>query len=86
MTALIRPPEWVEDAACARVDADLWYPEKGAVSPEAKRICKTRCRVREQCETWALDNHEQYGIWGGLSTPERQRLRKQREATQQEAA
>jgi WhiB family redox-sensing transcriptional regulator len=41
---------------------------------DAKRICST-CAVQPQCLDYGLG--EDYGIWGGLSPKQRQRLRKE---------
>jgi len=41
----------------------------------ALRICD-RCEVAEQCLAFAIKNDEQWGIWGGLSRPERQLVTK----------
>jgi WhiB family redox-sensing transcriptional regulator len=40
---------------------------------EAKRVCGG-CPVREACRGYALENEEEYGVWGGLSEAERKRL------------
>jgi WhiB family transcriptional regulator, redox-sensing transcriptional regulator len=57
---------WQERAACAQVGGDIWHPEKNASTREAKEIC-LRCDAVQECLQWALDNNEQYGVWGGLS-------------------
>lgn len=47
---------------------------------EAKAVCQ-RCPVIEQCRQHALQVHEPYGIWGGLSAEERKdQLRVKRRA------
>lgn len=69
----IEPPEWTYSALCLQVDADLFYPEKGGSTREAKRICAS-CPVRAECLVFALENVERFGIWGGLSERERRRL------------
>lgn len=79
------PGEWIEDAACARVGGDSWYPEKGEsdVAEDAKRVCR-RCPVLAECLDYAIANGEKHGIWGG--TNERQRRRLARNARTQVAA
>ena len=68
---------WMEDAACASIGGDLWFPDKGGTGTqefhEAKRICMG-CDVRDECAGYALRNGERFGVWAGF--PARQ-LRKQ---------
>ncbi len=59
----ILPENWQDDANCLGVDPDLFFPERGASTREAKEVCRG-CVVR--------------GIWGGLSERERRRIRRQR--------
>jgi WhiB family redox-sensing transcriptional regulator len=70
--------DWQEDALCTQVDPELFFPDKGGSAREAKLICQS-CVVREICLEYALENHEQVGIWGGLSGEERKAQRRQRE-------
>lgn len=65
---------WALDALCAQVDGDLWYPEKGESTAEAKKICR-RCPVRAECLDYAVTAGEYFGVWGGRSERERRRLR-----------
>ncbi len=68
---------WQDFANCLGVDPDLFFPERGASTREAKECCKG-CVVREDCLEYALANGEKFGIWGGLSERERRRIRRQR--------
>jgi len=68
---------WQDEANCLGVDPDLFFPERGASTREAKEVCRG-CVVRGQCLEYALVNGEKFGIWGGLSERERRRLRRQR--------
>ena len=68
---------WQDFANCLGVDPDLFFPERGASTREAKEVCKG-CVVREDCLEYALSNGEKFGIWGGLSERERRRIRRQR--------
>ena len=68
---------WQERANCLGVDPDLFFPERGASTREAKSVC-SNCEVRVDCLEYALVNGEKFGIWGGLSERERRRLRRQR--------
>ncbi|CAB4560492.1 MAG: WhiB family transcriptional regulator [Actinomycetes bacterium] len=68
---------WQDEANCLGVDPDLFFPERGASTREAKEVCRG-CVVRLECLEYALSNGEKFGIWGGLSERERRRLRRQR--------
>lgn len=67
--------DWRVDAACLTFSSEWWFPDsQGAgVYRAAKRICAD-CPVKQECLTVALENHEQYGLWGGLSERERRGL------------
>ena len=69
--------EWQDYGNCLGVDPDLFFPERGASTREAKEVCRG-CVVIEQCLEFALENGEKFGIWGGLSERERRRIRRQR--------
>lgn len=66
-------PEWVGQSLCAQVDPELFYPEKGGSTREAKKVCMA-CTVRAECLTYALDHKERFGIWGSLSERERRAM------------
>lgn len=68
---------WQHHANCLGVDPDLFFPERGASTREAKEVCRG-CVVREECLEFALRNGEKFGIWGGLSERERRRIRRMR--------
>lgn len=77
--ALLQPRAqlWQRRANCMGVDPDLFFPERGASTREAKEVCRG-CVVREDCLEYALANSEKFGIWGGLSERERRRIRRSR--------
>jgi WhiB family redox-sensing transcriptional regulator len=77
-----RRAHWRDLAACRGMDVRIFYgPEEIRGSPvpaavaAAKRICR-QCPVITECRLWALNRPEPYGIWGGLTTKERQRRRR----------
>lgn len=76
---------WQSDAKCLGVNPDLFFPERGASTKEAKSVCR-ECAVRDNCLEYAIRNNEKFGIWGGLSERERRRIRRARalERAQQE--
>jgi WhiB family redox-sensing transcriptional regulator len=77
--------DWQSSANCMGVDPDLFFPERGASTREAKEVCRG-CVVREDCLEYALANGEKFGIWGGLSERERRRLRRARAMSRRAAA
>ena len=66
---------WQERARCRDYDPEVFFPEKGGSSREAKRIC-SECPVRIECLNYALRRDERYGVWGGMSERERRRLKR----------
>ena len=76
-TKLLQPVEWQTHARCTEVDPEIFFPERGGSSKAARAVCAD-CQVRAQCLEYALNNKEQFGIWGGTSERERRRLRKER--------
>ena len=69
--------DWHGQANCRGIDPELFFPERGGSSAEAKAVC-AGCVVREQCLDYALENHERFGIWGGLSERQRRHVRSAR--------
>lgn len=81
---LMLDTSWQTLSNCLGVDPDLFFPERGASTREAKEVCRG-CVVREDCLEFALSNGEKFGIWGGMSERERRRVRRQR-ALERESA
>jgi WhiB family transcriptional regulator, redox-sensing transcriptional regulator len=75
---------WLDRAACAGMDAQMFFGPDGERAEErAIREAKTKvicvlCPVRAQCLDFALKNSIKFGIWGGLSQEERARERRRR--------
>jgi WhiB family redox-sensing transcriptional regulator len=76
VTAALKTPEWFDDGLCAQTDPEVFFPEKGGSTREAKQVCMA-CPIRVRCAEYALDHDERFGVWGGLSERERRRLRHQ---------
>lgn len=68
---------WRNDAACSGADADLFFPigEDDEAAAAAKDVC-AQCPVREACLGYALTTNQTEGVWGGMTGPERRRLRR----------
>jgi WhiB family redox-sensing transcriptional regulator len=59
-------------AACRSADPDLFFPVSASgkgLEQEAKAICAA-CRVRRECQAFAVRTHQMHGVWGGLSEQE----------------
>jgi len=59
---------------------DIFFPEEwddhsGQANKMAKEFCG-RCPIQQQCLTYAVENNELYGIWGGMAPRARRNLRK----------
>ena len=73
---LDRAGDWRDAAACRHHDPEMWFPHESAPAKPAKDICNDQCPVRVECLQFALDQRIGHGIWGGLGTTERDKLRK----------
>jgi len=69
--------EWQTRAACRGMADSLFFHPWGERGPgrdrrikRAKEIC-AQCPVIDTCRQHALQTHETFGVWGGLSEEER---------------
>ena len=69
--------KWQSKANCLGVDPELFFPERGASTREAKEVCRG-CVVQSDCLEYAIAHCEKFGIWGGLSERERRKVRRGR--------
>ncbi len=67
------PPEWMDRGLCAQTDPEAFFPDKGGSNSAAKRVCGA-CPVKTECLTYAVDNRELHGIWGGVGERKRRKL------------
>lgn len=70
----LEPTPWAGQAACKGCDPDLWFPERGNGTREAKAICHT-CPVETACRDYALRWAIEYGVWGGTTPDQRRTIR-----------
>lgn len=70
----------------ATAEHDPWYSDseddEEDYTQDAKDICLGTydgkpCPLLEACREFAIVNNERYGVWGGMSPPERVALRKE---------
>lgn len=77
---IFRREAWTEHAACRYHPKDWWFPKEGQYESvdarKARSICQT-CPVRKECGDYAERNNEMFGIWGGVSSHERNRRRRE---------
>jgi WhiB family transcriptional regulator, redox-sensing transcriptional regulator len=66
-----RVGSWIEDAACAGEDPDMFFPKRDAPARAAKAVC-AGCPVREACRDYAVRAPIMLaGVWGGTTERER---------------
>ena len=68
---------WEQSAECRGMDPNVFFPTDGLGVQAAQKIC-SECPVRPDCLEFALKNHTDHGIWGGVSERERRRLQRGR--------
>lgn len=65
---------WQVDGVCREIDPELFFADSKEVHAQrdAIRACGLcRVDVRAKCLQWAIDNDEEWGIWGGATPPQR---------------
>jgi WhiB family redox-sensing transcriptional regulator len=58
------------DGACRGLPPGTMHPTDRDGERQAKAVCAA-CPVRTTCLKHALDNREEYGVWGGCTEAER---------------
>jgi WhiB family transcriptional regulator, redox-sensing transcriptional regulator len=71
---------WQEEGACRTYDPLIFFHpqnERGSARSkrdhQAKMIC-AGCQVRLECADYAIRAREPFGVWGGLTEEERERV------------
>lgn len=75
----MRGYEWMDQAVCAQVGSEIFFPVAGANPYEAKQVCRN-CPVKAECLDYALNQGMVHGVWGGLTEAERRRIKTRRVA------
>ena len=65
--------EWMDFASCSTLEPSVMYPVDDLGIQTAKECCEV-CPVRAECLANSIINKENYGIWGGLTPSERNKL------------
>lgn len=58
-------PSWRDDAACADTELNF-FSDKTQEKYDARAVCISKCPVRWECLSYALETKEIWGIWGGV--------------------
>ena len=70
--------DWTQGALCAQIgDPDLWYPDKGGQTLDARALCR-QCPVQQPCLEAALATDATwgtYGTWAGYTAHQRKQMR-----------
>ena len=66
---------WVSKALCRTTDPDELFVS-GKAQNKAAAICR-HCPVVTECLADTLDNHMEFGVWGGMTERQRRALLKQ---------
>ncbi len=65
---------WQSEAACAGMESDIFFPERGhGLARQAKAICAA-CPSRVPCREFALETMQKFGVWGGLTEGQRRKI------------
>lgn len=75
----VERPKFDGSQNCANLDTDFFYPivesdEQQVTIRMLKKVCGD-CPFKQECQEYALA-HERHGFWGGMTTFERERVRK----------
>lgn len=72
---MIPDDRWILEAACRGMDIKVFFPEKGASTEPAKRVC-ARCPVADECLASAVVQGDRHGVWGEKSERQRRSIRR----------
>ena len=64
---------WMSSALCRDEPPAVFFPNDGVGVLIAVQICE-KCPVRAACLEFALANHIEHGVWGGVSERQRRRI------------
>lgn len=67
--------QWMDNALCREIDAEMFFPPPNKVPHDAKKACRL-CEVRAECLEYALTQGHVDGVWGGTTPRERQQIMK----------
>ncbi|SLH31856.1 Putative transcriptional regulator, WhiB family [Mycobacteroides abscessus subsp. massiliense] len=82
LTGLVADLSWQDEAACRGLPTEWWFPQQGSSHEcqRAKAISRS-CPVKAQCLQFAIEVHDQHGIYAGLSLRDRRKWGNERKAS-----
>jgi WhiB family redox-sensing transcriptional regulator len=81
----LTPPWQFDNPLCAQIGLELYYKDEDieddralvhGEQTKAINLCKS-CDHQFDCAEWGI-NRERWGVWGGLTSRERQNIRRKR--------
>lgn len=68
---------WFKHGNCFGKETSMFFPETGdnQTARRAVKLCSS-CVVKAECLSYALNNNEKFGVWGGFTTRKRKKLRR----------
>jgi WhiB family redox-sensing transcriptional regulator len=66
--------DWELRAACRGMGTDQFFPEFNFLVEDSVLAACAHCEVKGECLTYAIDHHEEYGVWGGLTEEQRKQI------------
>lgn len=69
-----RPLLWQREGTCAQTDPEAFFPDSVKESRNPTKICIS-CPVIRDCLVFAIENDEEYGVWGGIDFTHRESSR-----------
>lgn len=76
---LASDPDWMNLGYCRimNINPHEFYPDDAAGVARARLHCQ-QCDVSDECLTFALEKGERWGVWGGTSERQRERIARAR--------
>ena len=83
LLALLNAPSFPDAQCMNESDLDFFFPdsqvELAQRLPRLQELCNS-CIHKTACLSFAIDNHETDGFWGGMTPDQRSHLMKKKEA------
>lgn len=57
------------------LEPDMWFDQTARGQREAVELCH-ECPLILRCAATALENNEEFGVWGGMTPEHRKRMKK----------